>query len=521
MHPALARQLRRLGLSASDLPPLPQWARFVTEVSDVYRSHDEDRALLERAMAVSSGEMRQLMEKLSERNQRLQAEIDRHARTSERLHYAATHDTLTGLPSRAVMLEELGRSLSQGPRRFALLFIDLDDFKVINDSLGHDVGDQVLVAVSRRLVDEGAAAPELEPLVCRLGGDEFVVLLRSIGSRDGAVRMAERYREAIGETLLIDRHRLKLTASIGLLMGDESYADVNAALRDADTAMYRAKSAGKGRHAVFDAQMHAQAIERMRTAVELNRGIEGGEFFLMFQPVVAVESGALGALEALVRWRHPERGIVGPGEFIEVAESTGVILQVGTWVLEEAARVISRLRRAGVVGPHVRMSVNVSKRQINDGNLVEAIESASLKAGISPDALIVEVTESSVMGDERRVTDVLQQVRARGCLTYMDDFGTGLSSLGTLHQMPFDAVKIDRAFLKHMSERRDHAAVVMAIVLLAHNLGLRVVAEGVETHGQFAQLQASECDFAQGFLFAKPMVEADLVPWSTSGARAA
>lgn len=507
MHRTLARQLRKLGLTQADLPSLGAWRSFVEQVSAIYQTHDDDRDLIERAMAVSSGEMRALMDALAERNAALKHEIDRHSATAKKLEYAATHDQLTGLPSRAVMLEELGRCLKQGGRGggYALLFIDLDDFKLINDSLGHNVGDEVLVRLARRLCEVSERAREISPLICRLGGDEFVVLLRDVRDGDQVVALATAIRDRLGEPFVVSHHRLSVSASIGLLFGTPTYREASELLRDADTAMYRAKSAGKGRYAVFDSRMHTETVGRLEAEQELRAAVEHGQFRTVYQPLVHLETGRLAGFESLLRWEHPTKGILEPAHFIAMAEQTGLILPIGRGVLGSVCRDLAQWDRRGLDLAGVSVTVNISRRQAADGSLIDDIRSGCRTHGVDPSRLVIELTEHTMASDGEKLARTLDGIRALGCRLYMDDFGTGLSSLSSLHEIRFDAVKIDRSFVNRITQRREHAAIVTSIIMLAHNLGLRVISEGVETMDQLVQLQACDCDLGQGYLFARPL----------------
>ena len=520
MHRTLARQLRKLGLSSSELPSPEVWASFLERINQAYTSNDEDRYLLERAMNISSSEMRALMETLAKQNNQLQAEIDLHAKTTQKLRYAATHDSLTGLPNRSTMAQVLGECLKQTEiddgYQFAILFIDLDDFKLINDSLGHDVGDQVLVALADRLRTACEPIECLAPLVCRLGGDEFVILLRQINHRDDATNTANSIEQILDSPFVVANQNLVVSASVGLLIGDHSYREPAAMLRDADTAMYRAKISGKGRYTIFDSKMHDEMVDRLKTEQQIRLAIERREFMMVYQPIVDLETGQLSAFESLVRWQHPELGILSPAAFIGLAEETGLIIPIGRQIIRDVCLTIAQWDRSGVGTDHLKVCVNVSKRQLTESALFEDLCGACREAEIDPDRLIIEVTESSVMADPDHVTNVLAKIREFGFQVYMDDFGTGLSSLSTLQKMPFDAIKIDRSFIRYLCEKRENTAIVLSIVMLAHNLNLKVVAEGIEQVSQLTQIQACECDYGQGYLFASPLNKESVLDWIRS-----
>ena len=378
------------------------------------------------------------------------------------------------------------------------------------------MGDQVLIALAKRLQTACATLEHIDPLICRLGGDEFVVLLRRVECKDDAVEIADQIKNALESSFELANHRLVVSASVGLLIGDHHYQEPASLLRDADTAMYRAKISGKGRYEIFDAKMHKEVVNRMQLEQELRTAIENREFMVVYQPIIEIESGRLKAFEALVRWRHPAHGIVSPAVFIDLAEETGLITQIGGQVIDEVCDTIADWKANNLNVDHLQVSVNVSKRQIIEETLIERFLGSCQRTGIDASRLIIEVTESSVMADPDRVNDVLKNLRNTGFSIYMDDFGTGMSSLSSLHHMPVDAVKIDQSIVRHISVYRDNAAVVLSIVMLAHNLGLKVVAEGIEGTGQLAQLQAYDCDYGQGYLFSRPITKDRVLDWIRS-----
>lgn len=516
MHRTLARQLRKLGLTAETPPGPAAWRSLLEQVGTVYAATDDDRHLMNRAMETSSHEMHELMRRLAERNTLLTHEMELHAMTAKKLHFSATHDALTGLPSRAVVLDELARCLrSQNTdgAGYAVLFLDLDDFKVINDSLGHNLGDEVLKHFSRELCAVCHEATNLDPVVCRLGGDEFVVLLRRSDSRESVTQLAQRVRERLTQPAEVGGQRLTLSVSIGILMASDGYREPGELLRDADTAMYRAKQGGKGRHVVFDTHMHHETVERLRTEQDLRAALELGQFTMVYQPLVTLDSGEVHAFEALLRWNHPTHGVVSPVGFLDVAEQTGLIVPIGRAALRQVCRDLASWRAGGMNIDDVTVAVNFSRRQAKDASFVQDIISACEETGLTPASLCVELTESVFVSDSSGLRPTCDQIRSLGCKLHMDDFGTGLSSLSTLHEMPFDGVKIDRSFISRLTSRREHTAIVSSIIMLAHNLGLKVVAEGVENVGQLAQLQACDCDFGQGYLFARPLEARAVQSW--------
>jgi diguanylate cyclase (GGDEF)-like protein len=426
-------------------------------------------------------------------------------RAEEQLLHDAFHDALTGLPNRALFMDHvkmaIQRSRRSGNRLFAALFLDLDRFKIINDSLGHMVGDQLLVGIAHRL--EACLRPG--DTVARLGGDEFTILLEDLASMDDAIEVASRVQEAVSQPFNIGGHEVFTTASIGIALSNTGYERAEDLLRDADTAMYRAKMEGKKRHVVFDKAMHDRAMELLQLETDLRRAITRNEFFLNYQPIVSLETGKVMSFEALVRWRHPERGLVGPGDFIPVAEETGLIIPLGQWVLNEACLQMREWQRHGVADASVTMSVNLSSRQFSQPDLIEQVRGALRESGLRPGNLKLEITESMVMENIDTAIDMLMQLRGLGVGLSIDDFGTGYSSLSYLHRFPIDTLKIDRSFVTQMTDNSENAEIVRTIVTLARSLDMAVVAEGVETSDQLRQLGDLGCDYGQGYLFSRPV----------------
>ncbi|HEX8146149.1 MAG TPA: EAL domain-containing protein [Pyrinomonadaceae bacterium] len=426
-------------------------------------------------------------------------------RAEEQLLHDAFHDALTGLPNRALFMDHvkmaIQRSRRSGDRLFAALFLDLDRFKIINDSLGHMVGDQLLVGIAHRL--EACLRPG--DTVARLGGDEFTILLEDLASTDDAIDVARRVQEAVTQPFNIGGHEVFTTASIGIALSNTGYERAEDLLRDADTAMYRAKLEGKKRHVVFDKAMHDRAMELLQTETDLRRALTRQEFFLNYQPIVDLETGRVASFEALVRWRHPERGLVMPGDFVPVAEETGLIVPLGLWVLNEACRQMREWQRLGLADEAVTMSVNLSGRQFSQADLIEQIASALRESGLKAANLKLEITESMVMENFDTAIGMLRQLRNLGVGLSIDDFGTGYSSLSYLHRFPIDTLKIDRSFVTQMTDNSENAEIVRTIVTLARSLDMAVVAEGVETADQLRQLGDLGCDYGQGYLFSRPV----------------
>ena len=436
----------------------------------------------------------------------------------QQLVHDAVHDVLTGLPNRALFASLLERSIARLRRRpdqlFAVLFLDLDRFKVINDSLGHMVGDEFLVEVSRRLV----RCIRPEDAVARLGGDEFTILLEDVEEPGDAVRVAERIQSELATPLEIGGHETFTSASIGIALGDPRYESPEEILRDADIAMYRAKAAGRARHEVFDVDMHREALSQLRLETDLRHALSRNEFRLVFQPLVDSASGGLAGLEALLRWHHPERGVVAPADFILLAEETGLIGPIGEWVLWEACRQVQGWQRLLPPGaPPLPVSVNLSARQFGDPRLVDMVATALAVTGLPPQALHLEITESVLMDHADTSVQLLDRLKALGVQIQVDDFGTGYSSLGYLHRFPLDALKVDASFVSRLEIDPENREIVKTIVALAKNLRMTVVAEGVESPGQRAFLLRLGCEAMQGFLFAGPLDPEQVETLLTSG----
>ncbi len=433
-------------------------------------------------------------------------------RTQDHFH-RASHDDLTGLPNRAQFLHRLDhaitRSRHDAAAQFAVLFIDLDQFKLVNDSLGHAAGDALLIQVAGRL---GAAlrSPSIVPLgvtaLARLGGDEFTVLLTRIATPDDAVGAAEVIQERLRRPFVIDGQEVVTTASIGITTSSNGYGHAVDVLRDADLAMYRAKSCGKARSAQYHRAMYLDAQHRLALESDLRRALRLDQFVLHYQPIVSLASGATVGFEALVRWQKAANTLVYPNDFIRVAEETGLIIALGMWVLREACRTAHAWHSApGARGEKVGISVNLSARQFAQPDLVEQITRILRETGIDPTTLRLEITETTTMEDAERASRVLAELRALGLRISLDDFGTGFSSLSYLHRFPLDLLKIDRSFVSRMDRSGEALQIIQTIMSLARSLGMEVIAEGVETAGQVARLRALGCDYCQGYFFSRPL----------------
>jgi diguanylate cyclase (GGDEF)-like protein/PAS domain S-box-containing protein len=437
-----------------------------------------------------------------------QTDITQRKLAEQQLLHDALHDALTGLPNRASFLDRLALLLARVKRRpqfrFAVLFLDLDRFKLVNDSLGHHVGDQLLVAVARRL-ESGQPADT----VARLGGDEFALLLDDIDGVADATHAAERIHDAFITPFRFDGHEVFASCSIGIALSESGYERPDDIVRDADTAMYRAKAAGRGRHELFDKAMHARALTQLKLETDLRRSVAAGEFALVYQPVVSIRDGSVVGVEALARWRHPERGIVMPAEFIATAEDTGLIGSLGRWSLSEALQQMRAWQR--LPRPLAYLNVNLSPRQLAEGDVVADVRAALRASGVESRRLGLEITETALMegGDEARKR--LLALKQLGVRLLLDDFGTGYSSLSYLHRLPIDVLKIDASFVSQLEKDAQKAELVRTIVLIGRNLDKTVVAEGVETAAQAERLKALDCDYGQGYFWSPP-VEAQAVP---------
>jgi diguanylate cyclase (GGDEF)-like protein/PAS domain S-box-containing protein len=421
----------------------------------------------------------------------------------QELARTAFHDALTGLPNRALFLDRLEQALQRATRqgrRVAVLFLDIDNFKVINDSLGHAAGDQLLVDVARRL----AASVRSQDTVARFGGDEFTILLEEITDERAARETAERIAEQLGAAIQLEDRRVVVSASIGIALSTERGDAPESLLRNADLAMYCAKSGGKARAELFDQSMEAEAVERLEIESDLRRALERQEFRVVFQPIVSLETGETVEVEALVRWQHPDRGLVPPPAFIPVAEETGLIVPIGQWVLEAACRQARLWHAEHPNDPPLVMSVNLSARQFQHPGLVADIARALGEAELDPSTLKLEITESVVMRDAEAATETLRQLKSLGIRLAIDDFGTGYSSLSYLKRLPVDTLKIDRSFVHGLGQDDQDTAIVRSIVALAKTLHLSVTAEGIEIPAQQAQLRHLGCDRGQGYLFGRP-----------------
>ncbi|MDB5563085.1 MAG: hypothetical protein JWN11_2503 [Hyphomicrobiales bacterium] len=421
---------------------------------------------------------------------------------AEQISHSAQHDFLTGLPNRMLLNDRIEHAISIAPRhskKVAVLFLDLDGFKHINDSPGHAVGDKLLQSVSKRLVN----CVRISDTVSRQGGDEFVVLLSEVERPQDVAVTAQRMLKSVAEAHSIDQHDLHITTSIGLSIFPDDGEDAATLIKNADTAMYQAKENGRQSFQFFKPAMNVRAVERQSIEESLRRALARNEFVLQYQPKVNVSTGLITGAEALVRWTHPTRGLVGPAQFIPVAEDCGLIVPIGAWVLREACRQARAWADAGLAA--TTMAVNVSAIEFRDEGFLDGLFAALADAGLDPDLLEVELTETVLMKSADTTASILKTLRNKGVQVAVDDFGTGYSSLSYLRKFPVDALKIDQSFIRRISVDGGDAAIVTAIIGMARNLKLRVVAEGVEEPQELQFLQDQQCDEAQGFYFSRPV----------------
>lgn len=434
----------------------------------------------------------------------LEQNIAERKKSEEQLRHNAYHDGLTNLPNRALFIDRLGCAIKRKKRHkdylFAVLFIDLDRFKVVNDSLGHMTGDQLLIAIAKRL----KSCLRSEDTVARLGGDEFAILLEDIKDVSDAKRIAKRIQEELKLPFNLDAQEVFTSTSVGIALGTTDYDKPEDLLRDADTAMYRAKALGKARYEVFDTAMHDHVVTLLQLETSLSRAFSRQEFRIHYQPIVLLETGRISGFEALVRWQHPTRGLLSPAEFISVAEETGAIIPIGYWVLREACLQMRSWQLQFPEKP-LSISVNLSSKQFSHPDLIKCISQTLQETSLDARSLKLEITESAIMENSESATAMMKQLRDLEVELHIDDFGTGYSSLSYLHRFPVDVLKIDRSFISRMNISDQKAEIVRTIATLARNLGIEATAEGVETAEQMAQLRLLQCKYGQGYFFSKPI----------------
>jgi diguanylate cyclase (GGDEF)-like protein/PAS domain S-box-containing protein len=432
-------------------------------------------------------------------------DITRRKETEARLLHEAMHDALTGLPNRILFMDRLDLALRRFRRDptklFAVLYFDLDRFKHVNDSLGHAVGDELLSQVAGRILSCLRPGDTL----ARLGGDEFAIVLNDIAGPTDAIYVVERVQESLAQEFEIEAHGIYTSASIGIAVSSEIYRVPDEMLRDADIAMYRAKNSGQATYAVFDTYMHDQAMFQHRMETDLRRALDKGEFEIYYQPIITMDSEHVQGFEALLRWHHPGRGMVMPEEFIGIVEDTSLVVPIGWWVIEHACHQLAIWQRLFPVEPPLAMSINVSGKLFLTDDMAKRLAALLEDCGVAPKTIRLEITERVVMDHGDLVLSTLADLRDLGIELHIDDFGTGYSSLSYLQRFRYDTLKIDRSFVQTMSEKIDSSAIVEAIITLGVTLGMKVVAEGVETADQVKRLRAMRCPSAQGFWYSRPM----------------
>ncbi|MDJ0843083.1 two-component system response regulator [Crocosphaera sp.] len=447
-------------------------------------------------------QLQELNEELEKRVRERTADLEE---VKERLLFDARHDTLTNLANRSLLLERVDLALKRVHEEedylFAVTVIDLDRFKMINDSDGHLVGDRLLVEIGRTL--ETLVSPA--DTVARLGGDEFAILLDPIDDVNEALKIAQEIKTALTTSFFIQEREIFTSPSIGLTISLPTYQSAMEILRDADIAMGQAKEKGRGRYEIFNQQMHAQALKLLTLETDLRHGIDKQEFEVYYQPIMTLNSVKLVGFEALIRWQHPHKGFISPAEFIPVAENTGLIIPIGKMVLEKVCQQIQTWKQKFPQATALKVAVNLSSKQFNHTELIQEIDEILEKTGLTPNNLKLEITETSLIEHSLETIKLLKQLKKRNLEICLDDFGTGYSSLSYLHRFPVDTLKIDRSFINCIGKPEENLEIIQSIIPLAHNLGMEVVAEGIETEEQFNYLQQLNCDFGQGYFFNRPL----------------
>jgi diguanylate cyclase (GGDEF)-like protein len=475
---------------------------------------ERERAEAERARAEAERERAEQAERHVEELSRHIAEQERISvqlqESKDHFRHAAFHDALTNLPNRALLAENLKfvieRARQHEDYQFAVLFLDLDRFKNVNDSLGHSIGDQLLITMARRLE---SCIREVD-MVARLGGDEFAILLDGIPNQAEATNMARRIQEKLMSPFNLSGHEVFTSTSIGIAVSSTGYDHPENMLRDADTAMYRAKAQGKACYEVFDKGMHTHAVYLLQMENDLRRAIDREELRVYYQPIVSLDNGQLAGFEALIRWQHPERGFINPSDFIPLAEDTGLIVPLGLWILKRACQQLCKWQWQSPANRSLFMSVNLSGKQVAVPSLVSDISEILEETHVDPKHLKLEITESAVMENADMAARLLKRLKALGVQLSIDDFGTGYSSLSYLHRFPVNTLKIDRSFVGRIGEAAENIEIVRTVISLAENMGMEVVAEGIETLSQLTQLRKLKCQYGQGYLFSRP-VDAEAV----------
>ncbi|OKH53807.1 GGDEF domain-containing response regulator [Calothrix sp. HK-06] len=444
-------------------------------------------------------------QELEQAMQQLQVEIHSRRELQGKLLDIALHDSLTGLPNRVLFIRQLERALKHAKQdtnyQFAVLFLDCDRFKVINDSLGHFVGDELLIAIARRI--QGLLSPF--DTLARFGGDEFAILLENITCLNMATDVAEAVLKKLSLAFKLSRYEVFMNASIGISWGNSNYEKAEYLLRDADTAMYRAKSSGRAQYHVFDPDMHFKAIQILELENDLRRAVEREEFLIYYQPIISLATGKIAGFEALVRWQHPTKGMIPPTEFIPAAEEIGLIYTLNIWIFKTALKQLKVWQKHSAFLENITININLSARLFSYPDFGAVVDKIIAETQVNPSYVELEITESVIMENNDIVRGILQQLKQKKFKLVIDDFGTGYSSLSYLHSFPLNALKIDKSFVKRMQDNQENMGLVPAMIGISHSMGMLTIAEGVETQEQLAQLRTLNCDLAQGFLFSQPL----------------
>ncbi len=442
---------------------------------------------------------------LERANQNLEQEIVERQQIGQELEYNALHDPLTDLPNRTLLMERLEQVIKRIRREenylCAVLFIDLDRFKIINDSLGHQIGDLLLIAIAQKLT---SIVRETDT-IARLGGDEFIALLEPITQINDAIDIAERIIEELRLPFYLEKRQVFTAASIGIVLSSKEYSQADDILRDADIAMYRAKSRGKARYEMFDQEMYNLAVARHKLENNLRHALDRQEFQVYYQPIISLDNKKIVGFEALLRWQHPEQGLISPAKFLPIAEEIGLIVAIGEWILHSACQQMALWQTQISTASQLKISVNLSAKQLQDPNFLGAVKRVLTQTGLEGKSLQLELTESMLMENLKALTTLLWQLKEEGIELSIDDFGTGYSSLSYLHRLPIDNLKIDRSFIKSIGKEKDGRNIVATIINLAHQMEMTTIAEGIESPKQLDRLQFLGCEKVQGYLFSRPV----------------
>ncbi|MDO9515789.1 MAG: EAL domain-containing protein [Syntrophales bacterium] len=493
-----AEQGRSSAVHAGKAPEPPEWVLRCSDGKSI--------PVLKSVLQIEVDGRKALLESIVDISARKKAEED--------LRRSAFHDSLTGLANRALFMDRLDRCITRVKRNkkflFSVLLLGLDRFKFLNESLGHEVGEQTLVVVADRVqktlrgIDTVAIQTDITHTLARMGEDKFTILLEGIHSNEDSVRVAQRIQLLFDQPLEVNGQEIFTSVSVGIATHNGKSTSAEAMLRDADIALHRARKQGRGSYVVFDEVMHAQAVERMTLEFDLRRAVEQGQFSLVFQPIVSLTNDRIVGFETLVRWQHPKRGTILPQAFIPVAEEMGLIVPIGLFVLREACRQMKLWQDQFPSDPPLSVAVNLSSLQIRQPDLAKQVKNILKETGLTPGSLHLEITESALLENDRHTVSTLKKLKKQGVKLHLDDFGTGYSSLSYLHQFPIDVLKVDRVFVKKLDKDSGKSGLVGSIMAMAHNRGIGVIAEGIETLSQLECLKEMECELGQGFYLARP-----------------